>query len=154
MNWKKIFVLGLLFSLSPFYIRHRNYLLHYSILGEGMILLSFYYLEKMDKIEVLSLSFLTISLIAGITNQFVWQSFFYFVFLTLILSRFFKLYRNIFIQIVIYILIFSGGVIIPIWYYFINVRFVVEKLLPVFYLFIIANALLAIFSRKDSALSL
>ncbi len=63
MNWKNLYIAGLLLSLSPFNIVVKNYTFPYSIFGYGMILLSFLY-QKVSKKEaalIINLIFIILS---------------------------------------------------------------------------------------------
>jgi hypothetical protein len=90
VNWKLIFLLGIILALSPFNLHAGSYLLMYSILGFGLITLSYLY-KEIDKKDVLVITSLALTLFTGIINLVFWYYFFQALFiLSIILSYFFN----------------------------------------------------------------
>lgn len=74
MNWTKLFILGLLLSLSPFNLHSDYYYFYYSWFGYGLILVSFLFKKKAWKDWlVFAAAFLTLTL--GLLNVFYWYYF-------------------------------------------------------------------------------
>lgn len=74
MNWKNIFIAGLILSLAPFYLHIGGYNLCYALLGLGMVLVS-YLFKNLKRRDIPVMVLLSAALMAGLLNLFIWQSF-------------------------------------------------------------------------------
>jgi len=96
VNWKKIFLAGLILSLSPFNIFIRTGFFtvnfYYSVLGTGMLILSFFYKKRQTRdyfiITLLLLAIITsLSSLPQSSNIFLFLFFLFFTNFYLVESR-------------------------------------------------------------------
>ncbi len=120
MKWEIVFIAGIILSFSPFYFNFSGFVFHYSLLGYGLLLLSFYYKEKFDRFDALIIVSLLFSILCGILNWF--QLYYLFIFAFYILSIF-KIYyfsKNKIFKIFAHFFSVLGGVIILFLFFGIN----------------------------------
>jgi len=147
VNWKFIIFLGLILTLSPFYFLFENvFLFHYSILGYGLILISFYYKKELKSIDILIIVCMIFLIFLGVFNQFQMYSFFGMLFNVLFLIMLSSYVRINFLKILVHIFIFIEGVLLPFFY----LGIVLNNLNNFFYyFFLVFNIILLLILKID-----
>jgi hypothetical protein len=112
VNWKLIFFLGLILALSPFNLHAGNYLLLYSILGYGLIALSFIY-KQIETKDVLVITSLSLALFSGIIDLLFWYYFFQALFVLSVILSYFLNSNKKFIPFLSYITVCLIGIALP-----------------------------------------
>ncbi len=94
MNWRNFFIAGLLLSLSPFYLKSESYFFHYSLLGFGLIGISYVYKKAVSKVDVVLITCLVFLVLSGLLNLFLLFNFFEYLFLLLFFINVLRLTDN------------------------------------------------------------
>jgi hypothetical protein len=87
MNWKTLFLLGLILAISPLHFKIQHYIFFYSVLGYGLMLFSFL-LKENSKKDLVLINILLFILFTGLLNLFFWYSIFQTLFLIVFLWTF------------------------------------------------------------------
>jgi hypothetical protein len=112
VNWKLIFILGVVLALSPFNLHVGNYLLIYSILGYGLIALSFLY-KEIDNKDILVITSLALVLFSGMIDLLFWYYFFQALFLLSVILSYYFSSKNKWITILSYTAVCLIGIALP-----------------------------------------
>lgn len=120
MRWEIVYIVGIILSFSPFYFNLGGLVFHYSLLGYGLILLSFYYKDKFNRFDALIVVSLIFSILCGILNYFQLYYFFIFAFYILSIFNIYYFSKNRVLKIVSHFFSVLGGVIILFLFFGIN----------------------------------
>ncbi|MCX7821199.1 MAG: hypothetical protein N2258_05940 [Brevinematales bacterium] len=120
MKWEKIFISGIVLAFSPLYFNLGNFIFHYSLLGFGLILLSFYYKKNLDRLDSLIIVSLLFSIFSGFLNWFQLYYFFIFVFYVFSIIKIYYISKNKIIRILAHFFVISGGILIIFLFFGIN----------------------------------
>ncbi len=120
MKWENVFLSGLVLSFAPFYINYGNFTFHYSILGYGLMLFSFYYKDALDKIDTILISNLILLIFCGVFNWFNLYYFFSFLFFIFCIIKVNLYSKNKIVKFLSYFFVFAGGIFITFIYVGIN----------------------------------
>ncbi len=113
MSWKIGFLIGIILALSPFNLNNGKYTFIYSLLGYGLILLSFLYKQK-NKKDILTIINLCLIILCGLLNLFNFFSLFEITFFIFTAISLFIDSKNIFVRLAAYLLIGISGFCFPI----------------------------------------
>ncbi|MGC8765690.1 MAG: hypothetical protein ACP5QT_07365 [Brevinematia bacterium] len=150
MKWQNILIFAILLSFSPFYIFTGSFLFHYSMLGYGLALVSFYYKRELKKIDVLIIASLILVLFYGFMNKFEWYGFFAFVFYFLLVVMVYLSCSDNVIKIISHIFVFIAGMAFPFRYLFINFPVLIRYFVFLDYIFGIFSIIFLILDQNIS----
>jgi len=88
VNWRNLFIAGLILALSPFLIRLDHAVFLYSLFGYGLCELSYIYKGRLSNWDYALIADLGLILIAGLSNFFILYNLFQYVFLALLFAEF------------------------------------------------------------------
>lgn len=69
MSWRLLFIIGIVLTLSPFHIKWNGFVFLYSLLGYGLIFVSYFY-KKIRKFDIIPMILIGCIIVTGILNLF------------------------------------------------------------------------------------
>lgn len=124
MSWKNLFITGFILTLSPFSFKAPGYVFLYSVLGYGLVLVSYLFKEKIKKEDYLFIFILVLIVFSGLLNVFLLYLFLPLVFFLFLFYNFYFSSKNELVRTLSFymtgvsglsIAVFLGGWITPGW---------------------------------------
>ncbi len=116
VNWKNLFIAGLILGLSPFYIRLDHSVFIYSLLGYGLCALSYLFKRRVSVLDYLIVMDLVLLFFAGFFNYFKLYVFFQYLFLALLFTSFTDTEKGLPARLLSFPMIFFSGALFTLYF--------------------------------------
>jgi len=116
VNWKNLFISGLVLGLSPLSMRVDHTLFLYALFGYGLCAFSYSFKRLSSYWDYLIIGDLALVLAAGILNYFSLYLFFQYLFLTLLFADFSETIRYASMHYISIMMLFLTGTLITLYF--------------------------------------